>query len=57
MKDPQFVPSVLNTKATAALSQEVNEDLQRPDPTPEKALAVLENQDEDTDTNKQAGSS
>lgn len=36
-----FIPSQLNVRATASLEEEVKEDLEKEDPTPEQAEATL----------------
>lgn len=41
MGSPTYTPSTLETKATAAAA-DVEKDLETPDPSPEKAKAVLQ---------------
>lgn len=54
MKDDAVkVDSVLQTKATASLAKEVEDELERPDPSPETARAAL--RPKDPDKNEQEG--
>ena len=46
MGSPTYTPSTLSTKAIAAAA-DVEKDLEIPDPSPEKAKAVLENLEEE----------
>lgn len=49
MKEQQFVPSHLQTRATAALDKKVAEELKKLDPSPEQAKAVLQPKPEEED--------
>ena len=56
-KDKNFVSSVLFTKASKELEEEVAKELNIPDPSPEKADAILKEANEDTEEHDREGSS
>tara|TARA_B100000029_G_scaffold308937_1_gene301546 strand:+ start:1012 stop:1197 length:186 start_codon:yes stop_codon:yes gene_type:complete len=56
-KDKNFVSSVLFTKASKELEDEVVQELNIPDPPPEKAAAILKEVNEDTKEHDGKGSS
>ena len=49
-----FIPSVLSVKATASLDKEIQKELETDTPTAEVARAMLEDEDENSDQNKQS---
>ncbi len=55
-KDKNFVSSVLFTKASEELEEEVAKELNIPDPSPEKAAAILKEENEDTEEHDREGS-
>ena len=55
--DKNIVPSVLFTTASEELEEEVAKELNIPDPSPEKAAAILKEVNEDTKEHDGKGSS
>tara|TARA_R110002020_G_scaffold106532_2_gene247936 strand:+ start:12 stop:197 length:186 start_codon:yes stop_codon:yes gene_type:complete len=55
--DKNIVPSVLFTTASEELEEEVAKELNIPDPSPEKAAAILKEVNEDTKEHDREGSS
>ena len=54
MTNPQDIDVKLTVKATAELQNEIEQELKAADP--DKAKAILEGEDEDTEGNDRAGS-
>ena len=56
-REKNLVPSVLFTTASDELEEEVAKELKIPDPSPEKAAAILKEANEDTKEHDREGSS